>query len=165
MNMKPTIEINEENFETEVLKSSQPVLVEFATRWSLPSMTANGATDEIAAEFVDFLKVGRVQLDGSPNLGLWYGIRCLPTILYFSDGEVRVGIFGTANKEAILSQLKPIIASRDWTLTGRGVLKNEAPVSARGAEPNSQSERKIVETNACVPARVADTARLLDSFL
>jgi thioredoxin 1 len=110
MNMKPTIEINEENFETEVLKSSQPVLVEFATRWSVPSMTANGAMDEIAAAFVDFLKVGRVQLDGSPNLGLWYGIRCLPTILYFSDGEVRVGIFGTTNKEAILSQLKPIIA-------------------------------------------------------
>ena len=42
----------------------------------------------------------------------WYGIRCLPTILYFSDGEVRIGIFGTTNKEAILSQLRPVIASQ-----------------------------------------------------
>jgi thioredoxin 1 len=111
MNMKPTIEINEANFEAEVLQSRQPVLVEFATGWSLPSMMTNGAMDEIAAEFVDCLKVARVKLDHSPNLGLWYGIRCLPTILYFSDGEVRVGIFGTTNKEAILSQLRPIMNS------------------------------------------------------
>ena len=109
--MKPTIEINEANFETEVLKSNQPVLVEFGTGWSLPSMMMNGAMDEIAAEFVDCLKVGRVKLDRSPNLGLWYGIRCLPTVLYFSDGEVRVGIFGTANKETILAQLRPVINS------------------------------------------------------
>ena len=110
--MKATIEINEENFEAEVLKSNQPVLVEFATGWSLPSMMTNGAMDEIAAEYVDRLKVARVELDRSPNLGLWYGIRCLPTILYFSDGEVRIGIFGNTNKEAILSQLKSVISSQ-----------------------------------------------------
>ena len=109
--MKPTVEVTETNFEAEVLKSSQPVLVEFATGWSLPSMMTNGAMDEIAAEFVDCLKVARVELDRSPNLGLWYGIRCLPTILYFNDGEVRVGIFGTTSKESILSQLKPVISS------------------------------------------------------
>src|SRR5712692_12023023 len=109
--MKSTIEIDEENFEIEVLRSNQPVLVEFATGWSLPSMMINGAMDEIAAEFVDCLRVGRVKLDRSPNHGLWYGIRCLPSILYFSDGEVRVGIFGTTSKNAILSQLKPVISS------------------------------------------------------
>jgi thioredoxin 1 len=65
----PIIEIDEANFETEVLKSSQPVLVEFATGWSLPSMTLDGAMDEIATEFVDSLKVARVKLDHSPNLG------------------------------------------------------------------------------------------------
>jgi thioredoxin 1 len=112
MSMKPTIDINESNFEIEVLKSNQPVLVEFATGWSLPSMMMNGAMDEIAAEYIDLLKVGRVKLDHSPSLGLWYGIRCLPTILYFSDGEVRIGIFGTTDKEAILSQVKPVINSR-----------------------------------------------------
>jgi thioredoxin 1 len=112
MNTKPTIEINEGNFEAEVFKSSQPVLVEFATGWSLPSMMLDGGLEEIAAEFVDRLKVGCVKLDQSPNLGLWYGIRCLPTILHFSDGEVRIGIFGTTNKKAILSQLKPVISAQ-----------------------------------------------------
>ena len=112
MTMRPALDINEANFETEVLKSTQPVLVEFATGWSLPSMMTNGAMDEIAAEYVDRLKVARVELDHSPNLGLWYGIRCLPTILYFSDGEVRIGIFGTTSKEAILSQLKTVISAQ-----------------------------------------------------
>src|SRR5437763_16612224 len=106
--MRPIIEIDEANFETEVLKSSQPVLVEFSTGWSLPSMMLDGAMDEIATEFVDSLKVARVKLDHSPNLGLWYGVRCLPTILYFSDGEVRIGFFGTMNTEAILYRLRPI---------------------------------------------------------
>src|SRR5207249_4122544 len=110
--MKPTVEVTETNFETEVLKSNQPVLVEFATGWSLPSMMLNGALDEIAAEFADRLKVATVKLDRNPNLGLWYGIRCIPTILYFVDGEERVGIFGTTSKEAILSQLKLVINSR-----------------------------------------------------
>ena len=110
--MTPVIEIDEANFETEVLKSSQPVLVEFATGWSLPSMMLDGAMDEIATEFADSLKVARVKLDHSPNLGLWYGVRCLPTVLYFNDGEVRVGIFGTTDKEAILSQLRPVMNSQ-----------------------------------------------------
>jgi thioredoxin len=109
--MKPTVEVTETNFETEVLKSRQAVLVEFATGWSFPSMTLDGALDEIAAEFVDCLKVARVKLDHSPSLGLWYGIRCIPTMLCFVDGEERIGIFGTTSKETILSQLKLVISS------------------------------------------------------
>jgi thioredoxin len=112
MNMKRTIDINESNFETEVLKSSQPVLVEFAPGWSLPSMTLDGVLEEIAGESLDYFRVARVKLDQSPSLGLWYGIRCIPTILYFVDGEERVGIFGRTSKEAILSQLKPVISSQ-----------------------------------------------------
>jgi len=77
--MRPIIEIDEANFETEVLKSSQPVLVEFATGWSLPSVMFDGAMDEIDTEFIEDLKLATVKLDRNPNLGLWYGIRCLPT--------------------------------------------------------------------------------------
>jgi thioredoxin-like negative regulator of GroEL len=84
------------------------VLVEFSTGWSFPSMMLDRTLDEIAVELVDCLKVAYVKLDRSPNLGLWYGIRCIPTMLYFVDGEVSIGIFGTTNKEAILSQLKPV---------------------------------------------------------
>ena len=109
--MKSTVEVTETNFETEVVKSNQPVLVGFATGWSLPSMTLDGVREEIARESIDYLKVARVKLDHSPNLGLWYGIRCIPTIFCFVDGEERIGIFGTTSKEAILSQLNPIFSS------------------------------------------------------
>jgi thioredoxin 1 len=108
-NVRPIIEIDEANFETEVLKSSQPVLVEFATGWSLPSVMFDGAMDEISTELIEDLKLATVKLDRNPNLGLWYGIRCVPTVMYFLDGEVRIGIFGTASKETILSQLRPIM--------------------------------------------------------
>jgi thioredoxin 1 len=110
--MKLTVDLTEANFETEVLRSDRPVLVEFAAGWSLPSMTLDGFLDEIASES---LKVARVKLDQSPNLGLWYGIRCIPTFLCFVDGEERVGIFGTTSKDAILSQLQSVIMSRGVT--------------------------------------------------
>jgi thioredoxin 1 len=71
----------------------------------------NLSLEEIATESAS-LKVARVELDHNPNLGLWYGIRRIPTILCFVGGKERIGIFGTATKEAILSQLKPIIAPR-----------------------------------------------------
>ena len=116
--MKLTVEVTEMDFETEVLKSNQPVLVEFAPGWSLPSMTLDGVLEEIAGESGDSLKVARVKLDRSPNLGLWYGIRCIPTMLCFVDGEERVGIFGTTSKEAILSQLKLVINSRHMPESG-----------------------------------------------
>jgi thioredoxin 1 len=106
--MKSAIEVTEANFESEVLRSNQPVLVEFATGWSLPSMTLDGVLEEIASE-LDSLKIARVKLDHSPNLGLWYGIRCIPTVLCFVDGEERAGIFGRTSKEAILLQLKSLI--------------------------------------------------------
>ena len=75
-------------------------------------MTLDGVLEEIAGESLDYFRVARVKLDQSPSLGLWYGIRCIPTILYFVDGEERVGIFGMTSKEAILSQLKLAINSR-----------------------------------------------------
>ncbi len=109
--MNTTVDITEANFEAEVLKSKQPVLVEFATAWAFPSMMLDGVLEEIASES-DCLKVARVKLDDSPNLGLWYGIRCIPTVLCFVDGEERVGISGKMSKEAILTQLRPVITSR-----------------------------------------------------
>jgi thioredoxin 1 len=129
--MKSTVEVTETNFETEVLKSNQPVLVGFATGWSLPSMSLDGILEEIASESLDFLKVARVKLDRSPNLGLWYGIRCIPTMLCFVDGQERVGIFGTTSKEAILSQLKPVISSQ------RG------PASPRSANTNASLDQSF----------------------
>ena len=110
--MKRTVEVTEANFEREVIKSSRPVLVEFAPGWSFPAPALEEVLDDFAADFSDYFKAARVALDRSPNLGLWYGIRCIPTFLCFVDGEERIGIFGTTSKQAVLSQLKSIVTSR-----------------------------------------------------
>src|SRR2546426_7903263 len=104
--MKPTLEATETNFETEVLKSNQPVLVEFAPGWSLQSMTLDRVLEEIPSEYLNYLKVARVKLGQSLFFQAEDGIRDIPMILYFVDGEERVGFFGTTSKEAIPSQLK-----------------------------------------------------------
>lgn len=110
--MKRTVEVTEANFEREVLKSSRPVLVEFAPGWSFSAPALEEVFDELATDFADYFKAARVALDRSPNLGLWYGIRCIPTFLCFVDGEERIGVFGMTSKQAVLSQLKSIVTSR-----------------------------------------------------
>ena len=108
--MKSPVEVTEASFETEVLKSDRPVLVAFDTGWSPPSTPWDEVVEGIAAETLDSIKVVRVTLDRSPRLGLWCGIRCIPTFLCFIDGEQRLGIFGTRDKDAIIAQLRPVIS-------------------------------------------------------
>lgn len=103
--MKPTIELNETNFETEVLKSRQPVLVDFWADWCGPCKMLAPVLEEIAAEQADRVKVAKVNVDENPELAARYGIQSLPTLLYFANGEVRNQIIGAASKKAIVSKL------------------------------------------------------------
>jgi thioredoxin len=103
-NTKP-IQIEEVNFNREVLESKQPVLVAFLTFWSRPCGLIAPVLDEIAAENAGKLKVVRVNADTNLDLSLWYDVQSIPTLLYFVDGSVRAKIIGTATKEAILAKL------------------------------------------------------------
>jgi hypothetical protein len=94
------------------VKSSQPVLVEFATEWSLLSMVLDGALDEIAAEFVDRLKVAHVKLDRNLTSDCGTAFDASRQCCTSSTVSQHWGIFGTTRKDAILSQLKPVISSR-----------------------------------------------------
>jgi thioredoxin 1 len=105
INSKP-VQMDSANFDSEVLKSKQPVLVAFLTSWSRPCAILSPVLDEIALELSGKLKVVRVNADTSLDLSLWYDIQSIPTLLYFVSGNVRVKIVGTATKEAILSKLE-----------------------------------------------------------
>ena len=103
--MKATIEINETNFETEVLKSTQPVLVDFWAQWCGPCKMLSPVLDEIASERGDRVKVAKVNVDENSALAERFGIRAIPTLLYFVGGEVRKQTAGVVSKQTIVSNL------------------------------------------------------------
>lgn len=102
------IEIGGTTFGPEVLKSKQPVLVAFCAPWSRPCHIIDSALERVAVACSGVVKVVKINADDNPDLGLWYEIQAIPTLLYFVNGTVRARIVGTASKEAILAKLQPV---------------------------------------------------------
>jgi thioredoxin 1 len=100
------IEIGEANFESEVLRSKQPVLVAFFAPWSRACQPVRLVLDEIATACAGTVKVVKINADDNPDLGLWYEIQSIPTLLYFAGGNLHGKIIGTVTREAILVQLR-----------------------------------------------------------
>ena len=104
--MKTTIEINESNFEAEVLKSSRPVLVDFWADWCGPCKMLSPVLDELASEAGDRVKVAKINVDHNPALAARFGIQSIPTLLYFANGEIQHQSVGVVSKKTILSRLE-----------------------------------------------------------
>src|SRR5208283_3670075 len=100
------LEVGKANFDPEVLRSQQPVLVVFWTPWSPACRAAEPALNEVMRELSGRVRPVKINADKNPHLSLWYGIQSLPTLLYFVDGVVLARIVGVASKEAILAQLE-----------------------------------------------------------
>ncbi len=109
--MKPTVEINEVNLEAEVLKSAQPVLVDFWAGWCGPCKMLAPVLDEIATELSGRVKVAKVNVDQHPALAARFGIQSIPTLLYFAAGEVRHQSVGVTSKKAIVAKLDELLVA------------------------------------------------------
>jgi len=103
--MNSTVEITEANFESEVIQSEQPVLVDFWAPWCGPCKMLAPVLDEIATEQSGRAKVAKVNIDENQSLAVRFGIQAIPTLLYFDQGEVRNQTRGVTSKKVILSNL------------------------------------------------------------
>ena len=104
-NTAGVLEVGKLNFDSEVLHSQRPVLVMFWAPWSTACRLAEPVLNELMSEKSGEVRFVKINADENPHLSLWYGVQCLPTLLYFVNGIVHARIVGTASKEAILAQL------------------------------------------------------------
>lgn len=99
------LKFTDENFETDVLKSEQPVLIDFYADWCGPCKMMAPVIEEIAAEFAGTVKVGKLNVDESPATAGKYRVMSIPTLLIVKNGEVVDTIVGAVSKAQVVEKL------------------------------------------------------------
>ena len=104
-----TIEFTDENFKNEVLSSDKPVIVDFWAQWCGPCKMLTPVIDELADDFKSTAKVGKVNVDENPSIATDYGIRSIPCLLFFKNGQVEKQIVGSVPKTELEEILNTLI--------------------------------------------------------
>jgi thioredoxin len=103
------LEVNQDTFENEVLKSDLPVLVDFWAPWCGPCKAITPIVDDIAKEYEGKIKVCKINIDSSPNVANQFSIMSIPTLLIFNKGEVENQIIGLVGKDKIIAKFSHLI--------------------------------------------------------
>jgi len=101
-----TKNITDENFEAEVLKAAKPTLVDFWAEWCAPCKQVGPILEEISEEMKDQIIVAKHDIDSEPNMPTKYGVKGIPTMLLFKDGELKATKVGATTKSNIISWIK-----------------------------------------------------------
>ncbi len=108
MDNSSTVTIDEANFDTEVLQSQQPVLVDFWAEWCGPCKMIAPLLDEVAKEKSGTLKVGKINIDNNQSLSARFNVRAIPTLLFFKNGEVVDQVTGMTSKKDLLGRIEAL---------------------------------------------------------
>lgn len=106
--MKP-ITITDDNFETEVLKSENPVLIDFWAAWCGPCRIIAPIVEELVDEYSGKAKIGKLDVDDNQQTAIKYGVRSIPTLLIFKGGELKETIIGAVPKGQIVQKLNSVV--------------------------------------------------------
>ncbi|MCH2693328.1 MAG: thioredoxin [Acidobacteriia bacterium] len=93
------IELTDANFQSEALEADKPVLVDFWAPWCGPCRMVGPIIDDVAETYLNKVKVGKLNTDDNPQVATKYGIRSIPTILLFKNGEVVGNLMGAKPKQ------------------------------------------------------------------
>jgi len=104
-----TIELTDSNFESEVLKSNKPVLVDFWAPWCGPCRMVGPVVEEIAKDYEGRLKVGKLNVDDHGQTAVQYGIMSIPNLLFFKGGKMVDQIVGAVPKQHFIEKIDKII--------------------------------------------------------
>jgi len=107
--MGQALEITDANFE-EVLSGDKPVLVDFWAEWCGPCKMIGPLVDQLAEEYDGKAVVGKVNVDNNPTVSAKFGVRSIPTLLFFKDGELVDKQVGAVPKQALASKLDAQVA-------------------------------------------------------
>ena len=102
-------EFTEQNFNSDVLESDKPVLVDFWAEWCGPCQILIPIIEELSLEYQSKVSIGKLNVDNHPSIATKYGVRSIPCLLFFKNGEVQKQIMGSVPKSEIATALDELI--------------------------------------------------------